>query len=81
MYEMTILVLRAVLLFLAIYFTGFAFTAVLACGALISSEHHKEQADNFGGVKYNYKFSGMWVWLLVALFWAGFFFVGWVCNI
>ncbi len=71
---MLILIFRAVLLFLAITFTGITVTMVGGWCSMIASLDPEKQADIFGRVKYS--FSGTWLWFVVGLLWTGFFFLG-----
>ena len=71
---MVILILRAALLFLAITFTGITVTMVIGWCSMIASFNPEKHADIYGRIKYS--FSGTWLWFVVGLLWAVFFFLG-----
>ena len=71
---MVILVIRAIVLFLAVSLTGVILTLVGSYLAMLSSMDLEKHSDIFGRVKVS--FNGTWLWFLVGLLWAGFFFLG-----
>lgn len=71
---MVILVIRAIVLFLAVSLTGVTLTLFGSYLAMLSSMDLEKHSDIFGRVKVS--FNSFWLWFLVGLLWAGFFFLG-----
>lgn len=71
---MVILVIRAIVLFLAVSLTGVTLTLFGSFLALVSAMDFEKHSDIFGRVKVS--FNSTWLWFLVGLLWAGFFFLG-----
>lgn len=73
---MILLIIRAIVLFLAISCTGFAITITGGWCASITIIDPNKCTDNLGRTNFKVSFNGAWIWLLVGLLWAAFFFLG-----
>ena len=71
---MTLLIIRSFLLFLAIAVTGMALTLYAGWHAAVSTLDPSQHANRFGHIKVNIPYP--WIWLVVGLLWAAFFFLG-----
>lgn len=71
---MTLLIIRSFLLFLAIAVTGIALTIIAGWCAMVSTFDPSKNADFLGRFRVN--FPCPWIWLVVGLLWATFFFLG-----
>ncbi len=68
------LFVRTFVLFLAIFFTGLAVSLLVMFHAAVSIMDPEKNANIFG--EFKVQFDKMWVFVVVALLWAAFFFLG-----
>ncbi len=68
------LFVRTFVLFLAIFFTGLAVSLLVMFHAVVSIMDPEKNANIFG--EFKVQFDKMWVFVIVALLWAAFFFLG-----
>jgi len=71
---MVLLVLKYFCLCLAIAITGIQLTSLAISCTFLSILDPEKNAGLDG--RFHFKFEQNWVWFLVGLFWAGFFFIG-----